>query len=166
MIFEYQSALYDDDIEQSLHLQEMLDLYPLHKRVLGLVEYKILPYLVARGLKGNASAVWTQAFTGEIDNNNGRQRRPGLSMASWPLWPDKLATLEPEGNWLFHAADHEAAGRTGPIDLAALLDGILARMSSATEVAGVPINLEPPRPRYTLDSLPRSPIAATTMPRA
>src|SRR5207247_1812048 len=38
-IYEYQSALYANDIQKSLNLQSILDLYPLHKRILGLVEY-------------------------------------------------------------------------------------------------------------------------------
>jgi hypothetical protein len=146
-INEYCTLLYSDNPQTSLHIQNILDLYPLHKRVLGLVEYMILPRLEKRGLRGNASAIWTQAFTGEIDNNNGRQRTPGLSTASWPLWPDKLATLEPEGNWLLHAVDHEAADRSGPIDLATLLDGIVARMTSAGEVTGVSVSLHQPTPQ-------------------
>lgn len=145
-IFEYQSALYDDDIEQSLHLQDLLDLYPLHKRVLGLVEYILVPQLVSRGVGGNAaSALWTNAFTGWRDAAG--VVHSGLSSASLPTRADLLATLETEGNWLLYAADHEASGRTGPIGLAALLDGIVARMSSATEVAGVSINLQPPTPQ-------------------
>ncbi len=43
--YEDQAALYDNDIEKSLHLQGVLDLYPLHKRILGLVEYPIRKWL-------------------------------------------------------------------------------------------------------------------------
>lgn len=132
---EYQSALYDGDIEQSLHLQDLLDLYPLHKRVLGLIEYIVVPRLVSRGVQGKAaSALWTNAFTGST--GVGAIRSASL-----------LATMETEGNWLLHAADHEAAGRTDPVDLAALLDGIVAGMSSAGEVAGVSVNLQPATPQ-------------------
>lgn len=144
-IFEYQSALYDDDIEQSLHLQDLLDLYPLHKRVLGLVEYIIVPRLITRGVSGNApSTLWTNAFTGRW---NAGTKQPGLASASLPAQAGLLATLETEGNWLVHAKNHEAGGATGPIDLANLLDEIVALMSSAPGVSGVSITLHPATPQ-------------------
>jgi hypothetical protein len=144
-IFEYQSALYDDDIEQSLHLQDLLDLYPLHKRVLGPVEYIIVPRLVSRGVSGNApSTLWTNAFTGW---SNAGTKQPGLVSASLPGQAGLLATLETEGNWLIHAKNHEAAGATGPIELANLLDGIVTLMSSAPAVSGVSVTLHPATPQ-------------------
>ncbi len=144
-VMELMSALYDDDIEQSLRIQGVLNLYPLHKRMLGLVEYIIKPCLKSRGVEGNApSSLWTNAFTGWRDAVGAH---PGLSSASLLGQAGLLATLETEGNWLVHTADHEAAGGNGPIYLAALLDGILARMSSAGEVTGVSVNLRPPTPQ-------------------
>jgi len=139
---ELVTAIYGDDIERSLHLQGVLDLYPLHKRVLGLVEYIILPRLKAKGVGGEASSAWSWAFTGKIDDDTGKQTRRGLSTVQWPDWPDKLATLETEGNWILHAADHENAQPTAPVDLAGLLDGIMTRMASAEELAGVSVNLQ------------------------
>src|SRR5579884_1594665 len=144
-VFEYRSALYDDDVEQSLHLQDLLDLYALHKRVLGLVEYILVPRLISRGVGGNgSSALWTKAFTGWRDGTGALGR---LSSASLPAQASDLATLETEGNWSLFSADHVTAARTGPIYLADLLDGIVARIASAREVAGVSLSLSPATPQ-------------------
>jgi hypothetical protein len=135
-IREYDNALYSYVVEESLQFQDVLDLYPLHKRVLGLVEYIIIPRLISRGVLGKgASSLWTNAFTDKTTK---------LAQAALPTNADKLATLESEGNWVLHSHSHATSN---PIDLATLLDGIVARMSSAGEVAGVSVNLQPPTPQ-------------------
>ena len=111
-ITECKDALYESDIESSLYLRSVLELYPLHKHVLGLVEYIIVPLLIRRGLgKKPASGLWTDAFMGWRDVASGH---PGLSFASLTAQTGILATLETEGDWLLHAADHESAAATRP----------------------------------------------------
>jgi hypothetical protein len=135
-IFECESALYGDDIEKSLHLRNVLDLYPLHKRVLGLVEYVIVRRLKAKGFKGLASAQWASAFDGKTR----------LCTADLPERVDRWGTLEVLGNWLLIGHFHAASGASGPLDLAALLEGIVSRVSLATEVSGVCVTLNPATP--------------------
>jgi hypothetical protein len=134
-IDEMSSALYSDNIEQSLHLQDLLDLYPLHKRVLGLVEYIIVPLLKSRGFTGAASSLWAKAFTGASR----------LCRALLPPRADWWATLEALGNWLLIASGHGGSG-TAVLDLATLLDRILSEISSVAEVHGVSLTFSPVSP--------------------
>jgi hypothetical protein len=149
-IAEFHAAMFDDNIERSLHLQDALDLYPLHKRVLGLVEYVIIPRLVNRRVGGNGtSALWNNSFMGWSDAAS--VYHSGLASASLPPQAGLCATLETEGNWLIHAAAPSSSA--SPIDLAALLDGIVMRMSTAPDVAGVSVNLQPPTPQVHAQQL-------------
>lgn len=77
ILYELRSAIFNDDIEQSLRLQDVLDLYPLHKRVLGLVEYVLLRKIEEKFSQHDgkvpdaanaASGLWTVAFTGAEDS--------------------------------------------------------------------------------------------------
>ncbi len=140
-IVEYQSALYDDNIEQSLHLQEALDLYALHKRVLGLVEYVLIPEIKRKGIPGRgASAVWCAAFTGWQDKVG---FHPGCASPALPLDQDDHASVEVEGHWLIEAHRREQAGDSGPLDLGSLLDGLVGGLNGAPPVTGVSITLTP-----------------------
>ena len=147
-ISELRSALYEEDIEQSLHLQEILDLYPLHKRILGLVEHVFVPSLKSRNFSGAASTLWTNAFCGQ--RADPRRDIPQVdrlcSAATWPRGADLRATLETEGNWLILAADR-SLGEGNPLDLANLLDGLMSRICTASEVRGVRVNLKPATPQ-------------------
>ncbi len=129
-IFECESSLYDTDIEQSLHLQDVLDLYPLHKRVLGLVEYVIKPLLKDKGFSGGVSSIWGNAFT---------DKSKKLCRAVLPARADWWSTLEALGNWLIAAEDKGDAF----LDLATLLDCVVSKMSSAPEVHGALLTLNP-----------------------
>jgi hypothetical protein len=135
-------ALFSPDIEKSLSVQGKLDLRSHHKGLLRLVEDIILPRLHAKGFKGDASQLWTNGFLDSVQGPlNTHPQKSSLS---------DLATLETEGNWLLHAADHKpatASDPTAPIDLAALLDAIVTRMSSASEVSGVSVSLDPATPQ-------------------
>ncbi len=145
---EIDAALHDHRIEESIRLKQVLQLYSLHKRVLSLVESTILPKLEKRGLNGHASKLWTNAFLESVTDNTGNVLHKGpLNTHTQKAKLGHLATLETEGNWLLYAAGHQAAGETEPIDLAALLDGIIALMSSAVEVTDVSVSLHPATPQ-------------------
>jgi hypothetical protein len=135
-IAEFQAALYDNDIEQSLHLRSALDLYPLHKRVLGLVEYVFVPRLEALGLNGAASKLWTDGFT-----HSSRSASRLL-----PRNAGFLATLETEGAWLIVADEASRAGASQAMDLAQLLDELVSRLSSAPEIDPETVVLAPGSP--------------------
>jgi hypothetical protein len=146
-ISEMRSALYSEDIEQSLHLQNILDLYPLHKRVLGLLEYALVPDLKGRlkdkplsekakqKLKG-ASGLWTAAFTGWKDEHSGSAfHREGCLSPPLSLDRDLAASIEVEGHWLIEAQQQQNVGATS-LDLADLLDCLVRDISTAPEVKG------------------------------
>ncbi|MHB1424701.1 MAG: hypothetical protein ACYC3I_16145 [Gemmataceae bacterium] len=166
------SAFYETDIERSLHLQNRLDLYPLHKRVLGLIERTLLPKVEATFLarygrlpeaaKG-PSGLWTVSFTGAQDKKKDKKTGKvtsydpltGATLAATWEADGKKATLETEGNWLFYASAHDSTRATWPVNLVNLLDdldglfdlnGLLPRMSSATEVNGFRVTLNPGTP--------------------
>lgn len=139
-------ALCSRDVTESVRLQNVLDLYPLHKRVLSLVESLILPKLKPLGTKGSSSRLWLNGFL-DTRTDNGK-------ICPGPLYdhPQKsklndLAILETNGNWLIVAAAHEALGEPRPMDLATILDGIVENMSSAPELAGLSITLNPATPQ-------------------
>lgn len=129
-ILEVHSALYDTDIERSLNLQRVLDLYPLHKRVLGLVEHVIVRELKERGMTGGANSVFSRAYT--------KGQGSGLGPED-----NKRATLETEGNWLIFAQQELERGNSDPLDLARTLDDVIA-MILKPAASGVTwtINLE------------------------
>ncbi|MBL8793294.1 MAG: hypothetical protein JNM56_05270 [Planctomycetia bacterium] len=140
-------AIYNPGVELSLFRQEALDLYPLHKRVLGLLEYRILPKVEEQFLRrdgklpdkaNGASGLWTVAFTGAQDQDRRTHRvnqsyapltGASLRPSTWEA-DGKKATFETEGNWLLHAHYSATTGNSS-IDLAALLDDVSLRMAAA-----------------------------------
>jgi hypothetical protein len=142
---ELRSAMIGTDIERSLHLQDIYDLYPLHKRVLGLIEYLILPKLSEHGFAGKASQLWTNGFLEEVTDEKGKLHKGPLSAHPQKEALNHLATLETEGNWLILAAQHEVAGRSEPLALADLLDELVERrITKAPETGGTNCYLQPP----------------------
>ncbi len=134
-IDECQSALYDPNIEKSLHLQGILDLHPLHKRILGLIEYMIIPKIQ---VTGPASRVYSDAFCG--NSNSGNRRNKGLT------FQDGIrATLETEGNWLIIAGKQTAAS-VNTLDLAYMIDSLIAEIISAPQVRAIRLTLDPASP--------------------
>jgi hypothetical protein len=167
VITECQSALYETDIERSLYLQNLLDLYPLQKRMLGLVETVILPKIKEKIIQRDgklpdaakgASGLWTVAFTGAQDETRNhtvtKNYDPLTNATLQPTWKtDGLkATLETEGNWVLHAQNHAGNG-TNPIGLARLLDDIVKRITYAEEVRGLSIDLSPRDPQAHAEQL-------------
>jgi hypothetical protein len=164
-IYEYQSALYnsDGDIEKSLHTQGILDLYPLHKRILGLVEYMIIPGIknrpshlspTDRWFEGGASAVYTDAFTGKHEWNNSTKNYDckinSICHTNLSVYDGFRASLETEGNWLIAAKNASAS------DLASMLDQLLAEITTrAPDVNGFSITLTPASPGVQADQLMR-----------
>ena len=140
VIGELESALYDSDIEKSLHLQAILDLYPLHKRILGLIEYMIIPEI---GDQGKASQVFTDAFC----RPNGSRFWAGLTSKD-----GILATLETEGNWLIFAEKETTAGAER-LDLACLLDELIEKIVDAHKANGITVTLKPASPREHAEQL-------------
>ncbi len=147
-IYEYQSALYDSDgdIEKSLHTQGILDLYPLHKRVLGLVEHIIISNLKGKHFEGPASEIFTSAYVGEYDRKRTEMRPP---LCSWGKNSNErlhrrdgvLATLETEGNWLVLARDDLVHGTSAPLSLAGLLNRLISVISTAPEMNGLGVEV-------------------------
>ncbi len=129
-----------------MQLQEVFDLYPLHKRVLGLFEHYIVPRLKDMGLTGSASSIWAAAFL-----RNSTHRR--LRGASLPPRADWWSTLEAIGNWLLIA--NPLSGDILRLDT--LLDDILSRMVDKNHgvngVEGSSVTLDPPTPSVHANQL-------------
>ncbi len=99
-IDEYQAALYDRDIEKSLHLQSVFDLHPLHKRLLGIIEHVIIPAIKRKTrLQGGASSVFANAFTPRPSPTSQRGRSgPGMPPSTvLPLPPDAADSRDRRG---------------------------------------------------------------------
>lgn len=120
-IFEYKSALYDDDIEQSLHLQDRLDLYPLHKRVLGVLERVIVPKLLT---DGDAATRLRHAFA---DTRHAHSADPRIISAP----QDGIDTsLEISGGWLVYSKDLNAKNpKPSSCCLAMLIEEFVGRIN-------------------------------------
>ena len=134
--------------------RNVLQLQPLHKRVLGLVEYLVVRKLKQQGVKGKASAIWDEGFTG-----------PGgplfnlspelLGLKSKELKSKDLsvfATLEVEGNWLNIASNRSESARDEHFDLSEhlylseLLDGLIGELLTSPPFDGIEITLTPATP--------------------
>ena len=162
-------------------LRGFFDLYPLHKRILGLVEYIIVPQIKARPSNlrtedewfvGPASVIYSDAFTGQFEptrkRGNYRLKVDKLCRATLDRYDGIRASLETEGNWLIISKEQEKKGYKGPLSLASMLDDLVAMIISPGGVKDIPITLRPADPSEQAKQLanvsavahaPRCPIA-------
>jgi hypothetical protein len=135
------------NVETSLSLRRMLQLYSLHKRILGLVEYMFSEKIKDSGFVGSASELWSSAFAGQKANGRkGTKARNGLCRLALPRDASTLATLETEGNWLIIAKGRATGGSTGPLDLATLFDDLVSRICIGSGVSHNWVTLNPASP--------------------
>jgi hypothetical protein len=122
---------YGNDIDDLLEIKNVLELQPLHKRVLSLIEYVVMPKLKRHSV--GASSVWDSAFT----------------KGSGPLGSDRdvsrVATLIAHHVWLNISGD---SSNTVPrrLGLRELLDGLVREVSRERGFGGMNITLTPATP--------------------
>ncbi len=135
LLQELFAACHGGNVETSLSRKSVLELQPLHKRILGLLEYLVVRRLSG---EGRVASRWRTAFKNDNPNHTHPDGACFVAKDDNPT-----ATLATEGGWLIHAARLPTANHCR---LADLLDDLMLEIGSQLDFEPGTLGLAPKNP--------------------